>query len=76
MKTLPALTARQVIKALKKLGYVEDRQKGSHLILINPAAGKRVVVPVHPGKTIKKPLLKSIIEEDTNLRIEDFLQEV
>ncbi len=75
MKILPALTARKVIKALKKLGFSEDRQKGSHLILINLATGKRVVVPVHPGKTIKKPLLKSIIEEDAGLKLEDFLKE-
>jgi len=76
MKTLPALTAKKVVKALKKLGFVEDRQKGSHLILINSATGKRVVVPVHSGKTIKKPLLKSIIEEDAGLNVEDFLKEL
>ena len=76
MKTLPALTARKVVKVLKKLGFVEDRQKGSHLILINSATGKRVVVPVHSGKTIKKPLLKSIIEEDAGLNVEDFLKEL
>ena len=76
MKTLPALTAKKVVKALKKLGFVEDRQKGSHLILINSATGKRVVVPVHSGKTIKKPLLKSIIEEDAGLNVEDVLKEL
>lgn len=74
MKTLPALKARQVIKALKKLGFVEDRQKGSHLILINPNTKKRTVVPIHQGKTIKKPLLKSIIEDDASITIEEFLK--
>lgn len=76
MKILPALTARKVIKALKKIGFSEDRQRGSHLILINLTTGKRVVVPIHPGKTIKKPLLKSIIEDDAGLKLEDFLKEV
>lgn len=76
MTILPALTARKVIKALKKFGFAEDRQKGSHLILINLTTGKRVVVPVHPGKTIKKPLLKSIIEDDAGLKVEDFLEVV
>ena len=70
MKNLPALTSRKVIKALKKSGFAEDRQKGSHLILINSGTNKRVVVPVHPGKTIKKPLLQSIIEDDAGLTIE------
>ena len=74
MKNLPALNSRKVIKALKNAGFVEDRQKGSHLILINSSRGKRVVVPIHPGKTIKKPLLQSIIEDDANITIEEFLK--
>lgn len=74
MKNLPALNARKVIKALKKFGFIEDRQKGSHLILINPANNRRAVVPIHKGKTIKKPLLKSIIEDDAGLTIQEFLE--
>lgn len=74
MKNLPALNARKVIKALKKAGFREDRQKGSHLVLINPLTNKRVVVPVHPGKTIKKPLLQSIVENDAGMTIEEFLK--
>lgn len=73
MKSIPALSSRQVIKALKKLGFIEDRQKGSHLILVNPTTNRKTVVPVHPGKTIKKPLLKSILEDDAGVSIEDFL---
>ena len=74
MKNLPALNSRRVIKALKKAGFVKDRQKGSHLILINSPRGKRVVVPIHPGKTIKKPLLQSIIEDDAGITVEEFLK--
>lgn len=74
MKNLPALNSRKVIKALKKAGFLEDRQKGSHLILINPLTNKRAVIPVHPGKTLSKPLLQSIIENDSGLTIEQFLK--
>lgn len=74
MKNLPALNAKKIIKAFKKLGFVEDRQKGSHLILINPTTNRKTVVPIHSGKTIKKPLLKSIIEEDAGITIEEFLE--
>lgn len=73
MKKLPSLTARQVVRMLKKLGFQEDRQKGSHLVLINSSTKRRTVIPVHPGKTIKKPLLKSIIEKDAGVSIEEFL---
>ena len=74
MKNLPALNSRKVIRALKKAGFIEDRQKGSHLILLQPLTKKRAVVPIHPGRTIKKPLLQSIIEKDAGLTIEEFLK--
>lgn len=73
MKKLPSLTARQIIRMLKKLGFQEDRQKGSHLILINLSTKRRTVIPVHPGRTIKKSLLKSIIEKDVGVSVEEFL---
>ena len=69
---LPALTARQVLRALKRAGFVEDRQRGSHLILINGSTGAKTVVPVHAGKTIKKPLLRAIID-DAGLSVMEFL---
>ncbi len=74
MKNLPSLNLKQVIKALKKLGFEEVRQKGSHLVLYNQKTNKRTVVPIHAGKEIKKPLLKSIIETDAGISIEEFLK--
>lgn len=74
MKKLPSLKAKDVICVLKKLGFEEDRQKGSHLILINNFSQKRTVVPVHSGKDIRKSLLKKIIVEDAGITINDFLK--
>lgn len=73
MPRLPSLSARKVIRALKRAGFIEDRQKGSHLILIHPDTKARTVVPVHAGRTIKEPLLRAIIR-DANLGIEEFTQ--
>ena len=72
MGKLPSLSARKVIRALKRAGFMEDRQKGSHLILIHPDTKARTVVPIHPGRTIKEPLLRAIIRE-ANLRVEEFV---
>ena len=72
MSSLPSLTARKVVRALKRAGFVEDRQKGSHLILIQPETRARAIVPVHAGKTIKEPLLRAILR-DANLSIDAFL---
>ena len=72
MAKLPSLTARQVIAALHRAGFLDDRQKGSHLILIHPGKSARTVVPVHPGKTIKEPLLRGIIR-DADLTLAQFI---
>ena len=74
MKKLPFLTAKQVIRTLKRFGFQEDRQKGSHLVLMNSLTKRRTVIPIHPGKTIKKPLLKTIIENDVGISVEEFLK--
>jgi predicted RNA binding protein YcfA (HicA-like mRNA interferase family) len=44
MAKLPSLTARKVVRALKRAGFIEDRQKGSHLILIHPETKARTVL--------------------------------
>lgn len=59
--------------ALKRAGFVEDRQKGSHLILIHPEKKVRTVVPVHSGRTIKEPLLRAIVR-DANLSVDEFME--
>ena len=73
MAKLPSLTARKVVQALKRAGFMEDRQKGSHLILIHPATRARTVVPVHPGRALKEPLLRAILR-DANLSIDEFIE--
>lgn len=60
---LPRLTAKELVKALKDLGFYEHHQKGSHLILKHPNRNCRVTVPMHSGKTLKLGTLKSILEQ-------------
>ncbi|HHH41019.1 MAG TPA: addiction module toxin, HicA family, partial [Chloroflexi bacterium] len=38
---------REVLKVLRRLGFEERRQTGSHRILRHPD-GRQVVVPMHP----------------------------
>jgi predicted RNA binding protein YcfA (HicA-like mRNA interferase family) len=67
----PSLTPTRIVRALKKAGFVEDRQKGSHLILINSKTHARTVVPIHKGKTLKMPLVRAIIL-DAKLSVAEF----
>ncbi len=73
MSRLPALTAAEVIRKLRRAGFQFDRQaKGSHEIWYRPATKRRTVVPNHPGRTLPKGTLAAIIDQ-AGLDLEDFL---
>ena len=68
MSHFPAVSAREVIRILKKLGFYEHHQKGSHKIFKRDNDMKRVVVPFHGSKIIPRKTLKSILlDADINL---------
>ncbi|MEL6769610.1 MAG: type II toxin-antitoxin system HicA family toxin [Bacteroidota bacterium] len=70
MGRLPVVSGRDVVKALAKLGYDLDRQKGSHMILRQAVAPhRRVVVPDH--KEVAKGTLRAIIRE-AGLTVDEF----
>jgi len=70
---IPIVTAKELIRALKRAGFSKDRQKGSHLTLINPKTNKTITIPVHTGVDIGKGLLKKIITE-AGLTTEEFIK--
>jgi predicted RNA binding protein YcfA (HicA-like mRNA interferase family) len=75
MMKLPSLTVREVIRKLRKAGFVFDRQaKGSHEIWYNPKTRRRTTVPNHPGATIPKGTLRAIITQ-SGLTIDEFLSQ-
>jgi len=59
---LPSIKPRALIKKLKKAGFVEDRQSGSHVVMYHPKTGRRAVIPIHL-KDIPKGTLNSLIKE-------------
>jgi len=42
------MTAREIVQVLKRHGFEQVRQSGSHLILRH-TDGRRVTVPIHKG---------------------------
>ncbi|MCI2429108.1 type II toxin-antitoxin system HicA family toxin [Candidatus Acetothermia bacterium] len=68
---LPALSGREVIKALTKVGFVLKRVTGSHYMMFNPSTQKTVPVPYH--KTVKPGVLLSIIKQ-AGLSRDEFLK--
>lgn len=70
MSALPVVSGRAVVRALGKVGYALDRQRGSHMILrqqISPH--RRVTVPDH--EEVAKGTLRAIIRQ-TGLTVEEF----
>lgn len=63
---------RDVVAALKKAGFKERRQRGSHLLLHNPNRGARVIVPVHT-RELPRGTLKSIIAQ-SGLSVDEFIE--
>ena len=59
MSDYSAITGKNLIKALRKLGFEVIRRKGSHHFLQHPD-GRCTTVPVHPGETIGRGLLAQI----------------
>ena len=71
-KALPALRARDVVRALERAGFVKWRQKGSHLTLYRETDHRALTVPIHFSKTVPKGTLHAIIKQ-AGLTTEGFL---
>ncbi len=60
MPHLPVVSGDEVVKALRKIGYVWDHTEGSHMILYHPSR-IRLTVPRH--KEVSRGLLRAIIRD-------------
>jgi len=54
-------SGRELVKALHRIGFIVDHQRGSHIFLHNLEKNISVVVPNH--KEIKKGTLNSILKK-------------
>jgi predicted RNA binding protein YcfA (HicA-like mRNA interferase family) len=71
LSKLPLVSGREVVRALAKIGYERDRQRGSHIVLRQVAEPhRRITVPDHDE--IAKGTLRSIIRE-SGLTVEEFV---
>ena len=68
---LPRIGAQELIRALKRAGFEEQRQRGSHLHLKRASDGRRVTVPVHKGRDIPTGTLRAILR-DADISIDQF----
>ena len=73
MPKLPSISGERLVLALKRAGFVELRQKGSHVSLEKRTPEKlfRTVVPMH--KTLAKGTLSDILRQ-AGLTVEELLE--
>ena len=73
MPKLPVATGAEVVRALRRAGFVVDRQSGSHKILKDHARGLTLSVPEHGSRPLKSGTLRGIIR-DAGLTVEAFVR--
>lgn len=70
MSQLPVVSGRQVVKALRNIGYEFDHQRGSHIVLRQTdAPHRRLTVPDHDE--VAKGTLRAIVRQ-AGLTVEQF----
>ena len=70
---LPSVSGKEVVRILKKDGFVPVRQKGDHLRLEKNIPNKTIKLTIPLHKELKKGTLNRIIK-DAGLTLEQFLQ--
>ncbi len=75
MPDLPHLSGKEVVRALEQLGFVQARQRGSHVVMkkSTPEGSLGCVIPLHDEVAIGT--LKSILRQ-AKVSVEEFLKAV
>lgn len=73
MPRIPTISARKLIRVLKKKGFVYDRSKGSHQVYARLHDNLSVSVPVHRGRDLGRGITKAILK-DAEISEKDFLK--
>ena len=61
-RRLPAITSRQMVRALQRAGFDVWHQTGSHLVLRHPGTNRKVTVPVH-NRDLRRGLMMAIVRQ-------------
>jgi predicted RNA binding protein YcfA (HicA-like mRNA interferase family) len=62
MGRMAQVVAARLVRALGRLGWVVDRQSGSHVVLVKPGRPP-ITVPLHRGKTLKEGTARAILKQ-------------
>ena len=69
----PRVTADEIIKVLRSLGFEKIDQSGSHQKWKHSLTGKQTIVAYHSGEIIRPKTFKKILE-GAGLSVDDFIR--
>lgn len=61
MSKLPVISGRQLVGALKQIGFEFDRQRGSHIMLFRSSPATTLSVPDH--RELDRGTLRSLLRQ-------------
>ena len=70
MPKLPVIRGRQARRAFEKAGWVFNRQRGSHMVLVKAGVPINLTIPDH--RELDRGLLRGLIR-DAGLTVEEFV---
>ena len=62
MSKLTVISSKEMVAILKRLGFDEIRQTGSHKLFSHRQDGRNTVLPMH-SKDLKRGLIKAILKD-------------
>lgn len=71
MSKLPVISGAECVKALEHIGFVFNRQRGSHIVLVREDPRTMVTVPDH--KELDRGTLRAIIRQ-VGLSVDEFIE--
>lgn len=63
MPKLPIVKSKDLVSALKSVGFLEHRQRSTSHLVMKHNDGRRTIVPMHSNKDIPKGTLLAIIKD-------------
>ena len=69
MRKLPVISGADCVKAPEQIGFVVDRQRGSHIILVCEEPRTTVSIPDH--KELDRGTLRAIVRQ-VGLTVDEF----
>jgi len=75
MPKLPRISGAEAIRALAKLGFVQVRQRGSHVVLkrMDSSSVRGCVVPLHPE--LATGTLRGVLKQ-AGVSVEEFMAQL